>query len=193
MPRYQLLLGSHIDRDPEVKRRDNETSEEFDQRSFRYFYWNSPEHCIVDTEVDMEAKHNKPGFEKFRKLTDFVVAQPQEIADKLLIEEAVRRGMMSRQQADTILRERQAGGKVTTTQPPTTDQLAHEKSKAPLDSAHVANNREQVIKDTLANLNKMTKPGLESFANDNEIDIAGCKNDDQLRAAIRKHFSNGGK
>lgn len=178
MARYQLLLGSHIDRDPKVARLENETSEEFDRRSLRYHYWNSPDNCIVDTEEDLEKRYNKPGFEKFRKITDFVVAKPQELDDTVFMEEAIRRGF-PREVVEKLREQRRAGGNVTATEPPT---------QAPLEPSAVANNREQKVKDALANLNKMSKQGLEQLAADEEIDLSGCKSDEQMRQAIRKHF-----
>ncbi len=198
MGMYQLLLGRHIDRDPSVKRLDGESSEQYDRRSLREYWWNNPNSNVVESEDDLEKKFNVGGCEKFRRINDFVVAKPDEIPDEAFIREAVKRGMISAAKGEELRAQRaQAGstpikldssGTTTTTAGPhvTNPDLP----KPPLDPSAVLSPQEQQQrkKQTLDNLQKMDKTGLEAFAAEEEIDLSGCKDDNQRRAAIKKQF-----
>lgn len=198
MAMFQLLLGRHIDRDPRVKQHDGESSESFDQRSLREYWWNNPERNVVESEEDLEKKFNIGGCEKFRRINEFVVAKPDELSDDQLLKEAVSRGLMSQAKAEQLRAERaQSGGTpakldshgttADTAGPHTTNPSL---PKPPLDPSATLSPQEQQQRrnQTVANLGKMDQKGLESFAADEEIDLSGCKDDNQRRAAIKKHF-----
>lgn len=168
MPRFKILVGKHYHK---VTLPDG-------SESTREFSAHDPTCDTVETDLDLEDRYNQPGFsEKFRRLPD-AIDEIKAFNDDDFRKEAIRRGLIK--DGDTL----QAAnhGTATMTPPksaPSVHQEVHEAAKKGFATGqpHPA----------LANLAKMPKVGLKQLAEDEEIDLSACKEDEgQMRASIKR-------
>lgn len=166
MPRFQVMAGKHYQRE-RFTRDGQEIEAEFEYAA------NDATCNIVDTDkcvdgpIDLEERYNQRGFsEKFRRMPD-EAQEVSKIGNDAFLKEAIRRGLVKEGEASPQL---MAPGK-----PPTTSEPIHNPNPQPATGKpHPA----------LANLAKTPRIGLEKLAEDEEIDITGCKDEGSLRRVI---------
>lgn len=130
-----------------------------------------PTRNVIVTDIDLAAKFNQPGSEKFRLLPD----EGQELerfSDDAFLQECVKRGVMTLEEAVAKMGGQGQPNPAPAGSAPPADPPAPAKPKAP---PHPA----------LANIAKMPVTGLRKLAEDEEIDLSNCKNDDQLRVTVK--------
>lgn len=165
--RWHLLAGEHLQ---------NETRRLADGQDHIVevkYSANDATRCILESEVDLEARFNQPGCEKFRRLPDVgqeATALAANIPDDAFRQECIRRGII-KDEAVPI-----DPGSIT-------PHLANVPKPVP-STSQTASPRQ--AHPALLNLKTMPLVGLQKLAEDEEIDLSQCKNEQQTRDAVRK-------